>query len=90
MNTYEHRSAHLPAVVALSAAGALTLAGLTVVPAHAHDSLIGSNPEAGEVLDAPPSEVVLEFSGDGLTTGDAVTNDIWVLDEEDENWASAE
>ncbi|WP_147102974.1 copper resistance CopC family protein [Nesterenkonia populi] len=90
MSTAAHTPARLPALIALSGAAALTLGGLTAVPAYAHDSLIGSTPEEGEVLEEPPGEIILEFSGAGLTVGDTVTNDIWVLDEDDENWASEE
>ncbi|WP_150462282.1 copper resistance CopC family protein [Nesterenkonia ebinurensis] len=75
-------------LAALSGTAALVLATLTAAPAQAHDTLISSSPEEGEVLTQPPVEVVLEFSGSGLTTGDAITNDIWVLDSEEENWAS--
>lgn len=75
---------------ALVGAAALALGALTAAPAQAHDTLIGSSPEDGETLTQPPEEVVLEFSGSGLLTGDAITNDIWLLDAEDENWAAEE
>ncbi len=55
-------------------------------PAAAHDTLIASTPEAEEVLEESPEEIVLEFSGDGLTTGDTITNAIVVRDAEGENW----
>ncbi len=77
-----------PAV--LAGAAALALGALIAAEAQAHDTLISSSPEEGETLTEPPAEVVLEFSGAGLTTGEAITNDIWLLDAEDENWASEE
>ena len=55
-------------------------------PAAAHDTLIASTPEADEVLEESPEEILLEFSGDGLTTGDTITNAIVVRDAEGENW----
>lgn len=55
-------------------------------PAAAHDTLIDSTPEAEEVLEESPEEIVLEFSGDGLTTGDTITNAIVVRDAEGETW----
>lgn len=56
-------------------------------PAWAHDTLVGSTPEDGEALDESPEEIVLEFSGDGLTEGDEITNEIRVLDEDGEDRA---
>lgn len=66
---------HLRAVVL--AAGALTVAlGITLAaaasPAFAHDELIASSPEPGEVLEAAPAEVALTFSGDIIEAGTAV------------------
>lgn len=78
--------AHAPAVLALSAGAALILGWVTAAPAWAHDSLIGSTPEAGDVLEDSPEEVVLEFSGDGLITGENVPNTIWVTDAEGQQW----
>lgn len=78
--------AHLPALLALSGGGALLLGAMTAAPAAAHDSLIGSTPEADTVLDESPEEVVLEFSGEGLTTGESIPNTIWVTDEDGERW----
>ncbi|WP_157983875.1 copper resistance CopC family protein [Nesterenkonia muleiensis] len=73
---------------ALAGCAALTLGALTAAPVSAHDTLIASTPEAEEVLAELPDQVVLEFSGSGLTTGDGITNDILVLDSEEQNWAS--
>lgn len=74
-------------ITALSATAALGLAVTTMAaPAWAHDSLISSSPEADAVLQDSPEEITLEFSGGGLTTGDAITNIIQVSDEEGENW----
>ncbi|MCH8570886.1 copper resistance protein CopC [Nesterenkonia sp. AY15] len=74
-------------VTALSATAALGLAVTTMAaPAWAHDSLISSSPEAGDLLEASPEEVTLEFSGGGLTTGESITNIIAVSDEDGENW----
>lgn len=79
-------SARLPALTALTAGTALLLGAMTAAPAWAHDTLIGSTPEADSVLDESPEEIVLEFSGDGLTTGESVPNTIWVTDEDGEHW----
>ncbi len=79
-----------PRVLALSGVAALGLTAGLAVPAWAHDTLISSSPEEGEVLTESPEEIVLEFSGDGLTVGDDIPNDIWVLDSEGENWESIE
>lgn len=78
--------AHLPAVVALSGGAALILGAMTAAPAWAHDTLIGSTPEADAVLEESPEEIVLEFSGEGLTTGESIPNTIWVTDEDGEHW----
>lgn len=75
-------------ISAIAGCAALTLGALTAVPAYAHDSLIASTPEADEVLAESPEEVVLEFSGSGLTTGDAITNEIRVLGTDEQDWAS--
>lgn len=75
-----------PTVLALAGLVALLLGAITAVPAWAHDSLIASTPEAEEVLEESPEEIVLEFSGDGLTTGETIPNTIWVTDSEGEHW----
>lgn len=56
--------------VATLAGALLSLAATS--PAFAHDELIGSSPEAGQVLDAAPTEVVLDFSNDIIEAGTAV------------------
>ena len=62
--------------VAVLAAVALTVAlGITLAsgaPASAHDELLGSSPEPGEVLESAPAEVALTFSGDIIEAGTAV------------------
>lgn len=74
-------------ITALSAAAGLGLSLAAVAaPAWAHDSLISSSPEAGEVLEASPEEIVLEFSGDGLTDGQGIANVLQISDAEGENW----
>lgn len=78
--------AHSSAAFTLTAGVALLLGLSTVTPAWAHDSLIDSSPEAEEVLKDSPEEVVLEFSGDGLTTGADAPNTIWVIDADGEQW----
>lgn len=87
-----HMSHTAPASMRLgiAALAAVALGAAASAPAHAHDTLIASNPEADQVLEEPPHEVVLEFSGAGLTTGDSIANDILVLDSDEENWASEE
>lgn len=74
----------------IAALAAIGLGAVASAPAYAHDTLIASTPEADQILEEPPHEVVLEFSGAGLTTGDSITNDILVLDSDEENWASEE
>ncbi|PWC05345.1 hypothetical protein DCE94_03415 [Agromyces badenianii] len=58
------------AAAALTVAAGITLAG--AAPAFAHDELIGSSPEPGQVFDAAPSEVALDFSNDIIEVGTAV------------------
>lgn len=79
-------STRVPAQLALAGGAALLLAAMSAAPAWAHDSLISSTPEADEVLDSSPEEIVLEFSGEGLTTGESIPNTIWVTDSEGEHW----
>lgn len=86
MNTTATVPARLPALVAISGAAAMSLGLLTSAPAWAHDTLIGASPEEGEVLEQSPEEILLEFSGAGLTTGENITNAIWVTDEQGEHW----
>lgn len=73
---------------AFAGGAALALGVLTAAPVYAHDSLIASTPEADEVLTESPEEVVLEFSGSGLTTGEGITNEIVVLDADEQDWTS--
>ncbi len=74
-------------ITALSAAAGIGLSLAAVAaPAWAHDSLISSSPESGEVLETSPEEVVLEFSGDGLTDGEAIANVLQISDAEGQNW----
>lgn len=79
-----------PRILALSGAAALGLTAGLAAPAWAHDTLIASSPEEGEVLTESPGEIVLEFSGSGLTQGEDIPNEIWVLDSAGENWEGAE
>lgn len=55
---------------AVFAAAALALAD--AAPAFAHDELLGSSPEHGEVLDTAPAAIELEFSNDIIEMGTAV------------------
>lgn len=86
MTAVSAASHRIPAQLALAGGAALLLGALSAAPAGAHDSLIGSTPEADEVLETRPEEIVLEFSGAGLTTGESVPNTIWVTDSEGEHW----
>ncbi|ROR96335.1 hypothetical protein EDD28_0918 [Salana multivorans] len=55
------------------AAGMLALALVLVAPvAHGHDELVSSVPLAGEVLDEPPTQVVLTMSAEPLEIGTTV------------------
>ena len=76
----------VPTQLALAGSAALLLAAMSAAPAWAHDTLISSTPEADEVLEASPEEIVLEFSGEGLTSGESIPNTIWVTDSEGEHW----
>jgi methionine-rich copper-binding protein CopC len=58
------------AAVALAAGAVLALAGAQ--SASAHDELLGSTPEAGEVVETAPEAVVLTFSNDVIETGTVV------------------
>lgn len=58
------------AAAALTFAAGIALAG--AAPAFAHDELLGSSPEPGQVLDAAPAEISLEFSNDIIEVGTAV------------------
>jgi methionine-rich copper-binding protein CopC len=55
---------------ALTAAALFALAD--AAPAFAHDELIGSSPEQGEVLDASPEAIGLSFSNDIIEVGTSV------------------
>lgn len=55
---------------ALTAAALFALAD--AAPAFAHDELIGSSPEQGEVLDASPEAIGLSFSNDIIEVGTTV------------------
>ncbi|RXZ68751.1 copper resistance CopC family protein [Agromyces albus] len=55
---------------ALTAAALFALADTS--PALAHDELIGSSPEQGEVLDASPEAIGLSFSNDIIEVGTTV------------------
>jgi methionine-rich copper-binding protein CopC len=63
------RRARLTAL-ALAAASAVSLA--TALPAAAHDELLGSSPEDGQVLDAAPEQVELAFSDDVIELGTVI------------------
>ncbi len=77
-----------PRLLALSGAAALGLTAGVAAPAWAHDTLISSTPEADEVLTESPEEIVLEFSGSGLTQGEDIPNEILVRDEDGQSWES--
>ncbi|MDO5492643.1 MAG: copper resistance protein CopC, partial [Nesterenkonia sp.] len=77
-------------LAAATAVGTLALGAgmLTASPAWAHDTLISSTPEDGAEVTEPLEEVTLEFSGDGLTTGEGITNEIRVTDEDGDDLAT--
>ncbi|MDR8018364.1 copper resistance CopC family protein [Nesterenkonia aerolata] len=70
-----------------AAVGALALGtGVAgAAPAWAHDTLIGSTPDDDARVTEPLEDVTLEFSGGGLTTGEGITNEIRVTDEDGED-----
>lgn len=73
-------------LIAAAGGAALGLSALTAAPAWAHDELLSATPEAGAVLTESPEEITLEFTGDGLTEGENITNEIQVTDESGEGW----
>ena len=70
-NPRTRRRRRARALAAATLAGAL-LSLAAASPAFAHDELIGSSPEAGEVLETAPAEIVLDFSNDIIEAGTAV------------------
>lgn len=68
------RARRLRALVLAGAAltAAALFALIDAAPALAHDELIGSSPEQGEVLDASPEAIGLSFSNDIIEVGTAV------------------
>lgn len=70
------------------AAVAVVAVALPALPAHAHDSLIGSDPASGSALDAAPEQIVLEFSGNLMTLGDSSAA-VVVSDSEGRDWAES-
>ncbi|QEE62084.1 copper resistance protein CopC [Salinibacterium sp. dk2585] len=75
---------------ALAAGAALALATVAApaVPAAAHDSLIGSDPAAGAVLQEAPEQIVLDFSGNLMTLGGSSTL-VVVADAEGHDWVES-
>ncbi|GAB3186700.1 copper resistance CopC family protein [Nesterenkonia suensis] len=73
-------------LAAAAGGAALGLTALTPAPAWAHDELLSATPEAGEVLTESPEEITLQFTGDGLTVGETITNEIQVTDEDGQSW----
>ncbi|PFG20753.1 copper resistance CopC family protein [Serinibacter salmoneus] len=57
---------------ALATALVLLVAGPVTVPAHAHDSLVGSSPTDGDVLTQNPGTAVLTFTGEIQEIGTAI------------------
>lgn len=49
-------------LAAAAGGAALGLTALTAAPAWAHDELLSSTPEAGEVLTESPEEITLQFT----------------------------
>lgn len=58
------------AAAALTIAAGITIAGAS--PAFAHDELLASSPEPGQVFDTAPAEVALDFSNDIIEVGTAI------------------
>ncbi len=67
--------------IGVAVAGLSLLMLWSVAPAAAHAQLIGSTPEADEVLDAAPSEIELEFNEVLIETGSTML----LIDSEGEN-----
>ncbi len=60
-------------LLAGAALAAIAVIGLAdAAPAFAHDELLGSSPEAEQVLDTAPTEIRLDFSNDIVEVGTAV------------------
>lgn len=66
--------------------GAAAIGLADAAPASAHDELLGSTPENGQVLETAPTAVELEFSNDIIEMGTAVI----VVDAEGEELAAGE
>ncbi|MEV1129049.1 copper resistance CopC family protein [Agromyces sp. NPDC049794] len=60
------------ALLAGALLAAVTIGLADAAPAFAHDELLGSSPEHGEVLDDAPAAIELEFSNDIIEMGTAV------------------
>ncbi|WP_010525312.1 copper resistance CopC family protein [Nesterenkonia sp. F] len=84
--TPRRRGPRRAALAGLAGASALALGTVTAAPAWAHDELISATPESGQILTEIPDAVELEFSGDGLTTGEGITNEIRLTGPEGERW----
>ena len=70
-------------------AAAVLLLGLVLgapLAAHAHDSLVGSDPPTGAQLDSPPRQVRLTFSGPVLELGAAAI----LVDQAGTTWPTAD
>lgn len=74
----------LSTAAALSAAAALGLHALSATPAWAHDVLLSTSPEDGEVVEESPEEILLEFSG--LAPGED-NHQVEILDDDGDEWA---
>jgi len=84
------RSTFISRLGALAAGAALALGAVAVpaLPAAAHDSLVGSDPASGAVLESAPEQLVLEFSGALMTLGDSSTL-VVVADAEGRDWVDS-
>lgn len=74
-------------VAAALAVAALTSGLLWIAEsAQAHDQLVASTPADGEVLQAPPEEVVLQFSGQLMELGGIII----VIDAAEQSWTEGD
>ncbi len=74
---------------AASAATLLSLSAVLAAPAHAHDQLLSTTPEAGATVTTTPDELSLTFSDD-LITGQGIQNLVTVTGEAGHQWQDGE
>lgn len=75
MTTLTSRPARPTALLALAAALTLAVLAVLPLPAHAHDTLIETDPSDGETLETSPEAITLTYSADILEVSPVVRID---------------